>query len=343
MIYLNLRDTVKAKIESNKALEISIKNFSENHIDTANVYDQLSSIYSLENDYDKSLELALKSVEIKKKIMKENSLEIAICYINLSQVYSSKSKYEESLKYAFKSYGIILEIFQGDYKNANLISALNEIGMIYNRLGQSKKALVIFNKIHDLNKEILGENSIPYANTCFELAGLYLSSNEVDKAEDFIIKAQKVFLSTTGENSINNAMCLDQLGNIYCQKGNFLKGIPYIIKAISIKESISSESLDVGYSYSELLKIYIISNSLGEAMTCLKKTETILKKILGPVSEPLFYVYYDVGIFFFHTTRFNLASKFLEMALAQRLDLFGENDPIVQEILVIKEYIKPYL
>ena len=255
-------------------------------------------------------------------------------------MYSTKSRYEDSIQFAFKSYEILIEVFNGDLKNANMTSTLTQLGVLYINLNQIKKAFMIFTRVLKIQKEILGEDSIPYAETCCQLANLSIGGGKFDDGEEFLIKAQKVFLRVYGENSINFASCLDQLGIISSSKGEFTKAIDLLNKSISIKESIDKECFEISISYYEICKVYLNTQKLEQFKSYFDKAVMVIKKVFGPISEELFKIYYEMLVFFLSVQEIDIAERFLNKALIIRIELFGLNDIYVNELIAVQDQIK---
>ena len=81
-----------------KALELTKKEYGENHVDVATSYNNIASVYNSQGKYDEALELYNKALNILKSILGENHVYVAYTYNNIALVYVKQGKYEKALE-----------------------------------------------------------------------------------------------------------------------------------------------------------------------------------------------------------------------------------------------------
>lgn len=148
----NLGDYEEALKYYDKALTIRKSIYGEKSRFTADTYHNIGISYENKGEFDIALEYYHKALNIYTEIFgNKNHLKISDVYINIASVNYKKNKFDEALL----NYSEVIKILEQNYGEENLISAkpLNQIGLIYSKLGHHKKAIEYHKKSLVANKK----------------------------------------------------------------------------------------------------------------------------------------------------------------------------------------------
>ena len=127
-----------------KVLELTKKEYGENHIYVARSYNNIAVVYGVQGKYDEALELYNKALDIWKSILGENHVDVAAFYNNIALAYNNQGKYDKALELYNKALDI-----QKSILGENHIDVANSYFIIALILGYNENftdSLEYFNK-----------------------------------------------------------------------------------------------------------------------------------------------------------------------------------------------------
>ncbi len=153
-------------------------------------YYNLSSSYGGNDTLNYSVHYAQKALEVAKKI--NDSLLIARAYFGLGTVYNGKDDYEKALENLLMSYKIVQDIYKNDTvaNTQRLAFIANNVGIVYNRLGNADKALEYYNKSLNLKSRL--NDSLAVANALNNIGLIYSNKREFEKARKYYEKSLEI-------------------------------------------------------------------------------------------------------------------------------------------------------
>ncbi|MEL6152754.1 MAG: tetratricopeptide repeat protein [Bacteroidota bacterium] len=80
-------------------MNLCVNTSGEDHLDVADIYCNLGSIYILQQHYSLALERYQRALRIYSKIHSEAHPDVAYSYREISNVYAEQGNYEEALKH----------------------------------------------------------------------------------------------------------------------------------------------------------------------------------------------------------------------------------------------------
>jgi len=233
--YYYLGNNVQALYFDSKALKIFQKNFPEENILIAMVYNNLAEIYKALGSYSKALKFYKKSLKITKKSISENDIRVSILYSNLGDVYQSLNLNIDASNYFLKS----LEIRENIYGKFNIQTtyAYIELSDFYKKNNQYKKAFKYINKaLQVLEKPIYKKHL--YTSFAYEtISELYFKKEDYVKSLEYLNKTISIQKEILGKNHIRIAYSYKDLSaflNFFDLKK---EAYIYIEKAFSISEN----------------------------------------------------------------------------------------------------------
>ena len=118
-----------------------------------------------------------------------------------------------------------------------IVTALNNIAFMYEHQDEAAKALEAYNQALKLSEEIKDENGI--ADILSNIGYLYGQQNEYEKAHEYYARALKMD-SLTG-NLSGVASSLNNIGRILKRKGEKEKAMSHYLKSLAIRDSMNNQ------------------------------------------------------------------------------------------------------
>jgi len=171
-----------------KALEYSIKALkifesTENIQGVSTAYNSIGIIHKDLGNLDKAIEYYQKALAIDQT--NNFTQNMSAVFNNLGIIYDDKGDKLKALEYYKKSIA-----YDNEENIRGKATALNNIGLIQHDLGNQEKALENLLKSLALSEEISAEYSI--ANTCNNIAKVYITENKTALAQNFLDRALSI-------------------------------------------------------------------------------------------------------------------------------------------------------
>jgi len=210
------RDELVKLEEKNKELEKALEDEK-----AGNSKERKEALEALQKkDYSKAQRLFAK---IREKEKEKESQHAKTAY-NLGNAYFVDLKFKPALE----SY---LEAERLDPGNALY---LNEIGFIYDKLAEYKKAIDYYEKALAIDLKTYGKEHPDVAIDWNNLGNAWDSLGEYKKAIDYYNKALAIDLKTYGKEHPKVAIRWNNLGGAWDSLGEYKKAIDYYNKALNI-------------------------------------------------------------------------------------------------------------
>jgi tetratricopeptide (TPR) repeat protein len=224
---------------SEKALQLNLDLYGEEHEETANAYFAIGSYYKNIEDYPATLPFFEKALGIRQRVLGENHPDTAIIYVNLATVFAYLGESQKELDFWQRSFAICLEAF-GDM-NIQSAAAYNNLAMFYLKENDKEKALPLFEKSLAIQIHLFGENHKDTATTWVNFALALEGIGKHERALVYRIKALAALLKTGGEGDDITARCYDGLSISYFRNKNYKKAYAYSEKAYTINLKLYGE------------------------------------------------------------------------------------------------------
>jgi len=216
-------------------------------------------------------------------------------------------KYKDALNADLQAYNLYSAI---DYKKG-VAAALNEIGTIYDILGESEKAIDYLNKSLELRLSIGNQKDIydSYNN----IGVYYYYQGDYDKALLFYKKAQ----ATREDGSV-----LNNIGEIYYELGNYKEALKYFNKALNDYLKTESSYLkalvtrNIGLVYFKKKNYTKAVDYINQSLALAKKVHSSL--LVKEIYQYLTSIYKEKG-------DYQNALKYHQLYTAVKDSLFKEN------------------
>jgi tetratricopeptide (TPR) repeat protein len=188
--------------------------------------------------YKEAISIFTESDKIDKKILESSSnrrnyssMWVGSCYYKLGDTIIAK-KWSDNF-YRFEPVDRRLTIKS---------DSLSAIGNKYYQRKDYTNTLLYYIQCGDIEKKVVGENHIWYANTLQEIGNCYYYNSEYSKAINYYSQALNVDSCLHEINSARYATSLNNLAFLYNSMGNYAKAKPLYLEALKIKKTVLGEN-----------------------------------------------------------------------------------------------------
>jgi len=304
-----------------EALKIQKKLLGEQHLDTANSYNEMGLTYYVLGKYFRALEHFKKALEIRQSILKLDHQDIATSYNNVGFIYDAIGDHENALKYLEKALEIQIAIL-GEF-HQDTARSYNNIGSIYDALGNFNLSLEYYKKALNIRIKLFGEVAKDTANSYNNIGLVYFKLGNYDLALEYYQKALKI-KDITGDHRISVAIYYNNLASVYSEICNYQKALQLIEKSLEIRISIFGiHHIETATVYNNLGSTYWILDKYNQAVFYTEKALTIQKRVFGESHLSTATSYDNIGMIKRDIGDYKESHINLKKALAIRHNLLG--------------------
>ncbi len=236
------------------------------------------------------------SIDIEERIAKVEAL-YSQAYTMATEVDYDEEKYTELLsKYAdflsyYAKYDNAIEIYTRNLalceklygvEHASTATLYNNIGLVYNELGDYDKALEYYLKSLAIDEKILGAEHPDTATLYNNIGGVYKDLGDYDKALEYYLKSLAIDEKVLGAEHPDTATLYNNIGLVYNDLGDYDKALEYYLKSLAIVEKVlGAEHPDTATSYNSIGLVYDNLGDYDKALEYFFKALAIYEKVLG--------------------------------------------------------------
>ena len=181
-----------------KALQIQLQIYGEQHPSVATSYNNIGCVYSDQGDYNKALSYYEKALQIRLQVYGEQHPDVAVSYNNIGLVYSEQGDYDQALSYYEKALSIWSQI--NSEQHPDVAVGYHNIGLVYSEQGDYTQALACYEKALQIWLQVYGEQHAAVATSYNCIGGIYSEQGNYVQALAYYEKALQIRLQFFGEN-----------------------------------------------------------------------------------------------------------------------------------------------
>ncbi|PBG48330.1 tetratricopeptide repeat-containing diguanylate cyclase [Clostridioides difficile] len=218
-----------------------------------NIEKRLASVYIMDNNYSKAVDLTVKSIKLAEKL--GNNYEKARLDVDLASILLKVGSYktgEKLIKDSFK-----IDIDEGEKNGMVRLYALINLAEIYVEVGEYDKAIEISSRVKDYKKFVNTDNYNDFEIMASIMqANAYIEKNNIQEAKNLLEKADYIIKSDRTVHILDKDMYYYmEMGNLEYKNENYDSAIDNYKKSldISTKRKLTQEKIK---NLNKILNIY---------------------------------------------------------------------------------------
>ncbi len=315
-----------------RVLEIREKTLGPDHPDVALAVNNLSNLFNLKGDFEKSEEGYQRALKIREKVLGPEHPDVASTLNNLAYLYNEKGEFAKAEE-LYKRAVTINEKALGA-EHPDVAAVLTSFGKLYFERCEFDKAEPLFQRAQTTWEKALGAEHPNVSIALSNLAALYSATNDYAKAESRLQRALTIDLKVWGPEHPQAVSSLINLANIYYNRGDYEKAEPLYRRAVAIREkALGPEHPDVARPLENLADLYKDRLEYVKAEPLYLRALAIREKVLGPEHPFVALTLDNLGRFYSDRGEYAKAEPLHQRALAIGERSVGPEHPGVAQSL----------
>ena len=212
------------------------------------------------------------------------------------------------MKYQIISIEIIKKLFGEEHPDYAL--SINNIGSIYESMGDNQNALKYYLQAMKIRKKALGEKNPNYSSSLNNVANAYSNIGDNENALKYYTEALKIKEVTLGKEHPEYAAILNNIGTMYNEMNDAQNALKYFTQAIEIRKKIlGEEHPQYASSLLNIAHAYKIAGDYQNALKYQTQAMETLKKVFGNTHPIYASSLSDLGILYSNTEDLKNAIK----------------------------------
>jgi|GEM_PF-5932547 len=249
--------------------------------------DVLSDIkYATREDYDYFLALsdhAVSVVDFAELAFAENEERLKTVVgglYRLARGYKLRGEYDTALIYYKRNLALNEKIYGAEHTET--AAAYNNLGLLYNDMGNLEKALEMYQKDLAISEKVLGLEHPDTATTYNNLGVLYRTMGNHEQALEMHQKALAIREKVLGLEHPDTAQSYNNLGALYHDMGDYKKALGMYEKSLTIQEKVlGKEHPSTAATHYNLGMLYHRSERYEQALEWFSRAFKIWMRVLG--------------------------------------------------------------
>lgn len=311
-----------------RALQQSLLQNGEDNEWTASSYNDIATIYSHKDNFDKALDYHFKALSIQKKVLGNDHLALTDTYTKIGDVYSIMHDSKKAVEYYSKA----MEILEKNQKldDFDAVNTYSSIGVVYMDQKDYNNALVFLMKAHNIiEKELelkkLDKEFPIIASSYNDIACAYDGLGEYAEALEYHFKALNIREKVLGKEHPQTASSYHNIGSVYLHQGDLDHALEYNLKALNIDEKHDKDGLESANSYISLGSIYEGKGDNYKALEYYQKALNIYETVLGEDNVSTIKSNYSIGMIYNNQGYYDKALEYYQKALDSQEKTLGKN------------------
>lgn len=213
-------------------------------------------------------------------------------------------------------------------------TAINNVGYLYQSLGQSTLAEPLFQKALKIREQTLGVDNPDVALTLNNLALIYQDNGDFARAEELYLRSLAIKEKNFGARKLELAIELNNLATLYKEKGDYDSAEKNFQQVLSIFESsYPADDARIATVLNNLAGVYRQTGKFRQAEELYKRLMSIDQKVLPAGHLDRARDLNNVGVLYYELGRYQDAEPLYKQALSIREQALGSNHPDIIPVL----------
>jgi len=300
-----------AKIYFEKTIALSQEHGFENHLLAAKL--NLVMVKKHELSLNETIDQLEELVTMCEKY---NNLSIkASACNNLGNLYGRNGQYLTALEY----YKTAIDLYEKTGEKVNHFNPMNNVGIIYDRLGMDSMAVESFLKLKELTHEAKNYRMYPYAFV--NLSSLYIKRGNLERAYQEANEILNFLQEHKAPRSRETILIFNALGSIYKEKGDIKKAKYYLTESLKISDSLKYFT-EIPAIANLLSSLYFETGDFDSAKIIATKYLPLAQKF--GITDVESNIYYTLGETFNQNENYKLSSENYKLAYDLNKEILDE-------------------
>ncbi|XP_068751516.1 uncharacterized protein [Montipora capricornis] len=320
----SLGDFTSAMQSHQRALDVRIKLFGEDHASIADSYHLLGVTEHSSGDFTSALQSKQRALHVRIKLFGEDHASTADSYHLLGVTQHSLGDFTSALQSAQRALDVRIKLFGEDH--ASTADSYHSLGVTQHSLGDFTSALQSKQRALDVRRKLFGEDHASTAESYHSLGVTQHSLGDFTSALQSDQRALDVRIKLFGEDHASTADSYHLLGVTQHSLGDFTSALQSKQRALDVRIKLFGEDhASTAESYHSL---GVTQHSLGDFTSALQSAQRALDvriKLFGEDHASTAESYHLLGVTQHSLGDFTSAMQSHQRALDVRIKLFGED------------------
>ncbi|GAA0712756.1 CHAT domain-containing protein [Aquimarina litoralis] len=295
-----------------KAMDVESKIYGQNHEKIIIHYNRIGLIYKNLGEHEIALDyfktfakLSIQKYGWRHYYTGTGFLHIGVTYKNLFQYDLALENYKKSLL-----------VFQYSGKKDMIAFTYDNIGDVFIKNGENKKAIEYYNKSINIGTKLFGENYIENGKSYQNIGNLYKDLKLYEKSLTNYLESLRIHIHAYGENNFDVAQLYADIGDIYDFRKEYEISSSYYQKALKAYMAILDENDPKIVNLNlRIANIYIRKKQYNEALQYYEKGLASFQNTYGNEHILTSDFYYNIAKVYNEKKDFAKALSYYEKAL----------------------------
>ena len=315
--FLSMLDTYKhAKTIENP------QNYVSNHA-------LLAMFFSISGDYQQAEKYALENLQIFAQYKDINPIYKYSGIASLSTIYINTGQYKKAEKCIFEVLSLVPK------NHIEYGKTLNNIGLLYFRMGDYQKSTDYFIQAYEAKKQTLPENHPLHGGSLCNIALLHTYAGDYETAEKTYFQALAIQEKNKENNPREYANTLINIGQLYTLTGDYVRSLEYNKKGVdALGNILGTDHLDYAAGYATRALLELSMGDYTSAIQTAQKAIAIQQKI-DPKHPEIIAITIALGKAHLMNKDYDKAEVTLQEALKNTQTLLGTKHETYAEALYL--------
>ena len=315
-----------------KDIDICERIYGTDHIVTAEVYNDIGSLYQELGEYPTALEYLSKALEVRQNILGPDHPDVAGSYNNLGLLLMNSGHYEEAENCFSRALDLIRKL--RTFSPSFVATVFDNCGLLLTYTGRYSEALKFLTKALEIREKELSPDHPNLAESHNNIAGVFSDMGDSSNALDHFKQALEIEIKILGPEHPLTGLTYNNIVTEYLNLGDCNQAEPYNLKALEINEkSVGTMHPNTAITYSNTGAIHFQKGEYPEALEFNRKALEIRMNVYGPGHPEVAMSYRNIAGVYVEMHEYDMALKCFQNALAILERTLG-----IQHLLTIATY-----
>ena len=264
----DLQDSSDALQSRQRATEIAVKRFGEEHASTADSYQSLWDIQNQLGDHSSAIESAQRALNIRRALFGEDHSSTADSYQSLGTSQHQLGDYSSALESTLRALNIRRALFGEDHSST--AEGYQSLGTSQHQLGDYSSALESKQRALNIRRALFGEDHSSTADSYQSLANSQHHLGDYSSALESTLRALNIRRALFGEDHSSTANSYESLGTLQHQLGDYSSALESKQRALNIRRALFGE--DHSSTANSYQSLGTTQHELGDYSSALEST-----------------------------------------------------------------------